>query len=415
MKSIRLDVVLLRSVATLVAVLAVTLTSWWPAASVSSAAEIPVGATLKVLAGPVEVQPALTQGFVAASDGQMLNQGDVVRTGPGGLALLTFFDGSESQLGTESTVQIERAAATPAPQIALLQTAGVTTNHVVPMPPGGSFQTDTPAATGLVRGTSYVVVVGDAAPSGAGQPAAGASPSGPRFSCGPSGDRSCATSVILLTDRDGHVGRVDVAAAGAPVALAVRLAKAGDAAASDAGQTAAAHLALAHLQALEAAANARALPDAARDTDHHAHVVAAALAGNPEAQKALETHPAPAKESDAQDERTDRLEDTGHAVRVHAHADEQHHVAPVSVPAAVTGGTSTQPNDTHASGQSSHAGQSGNPAASVPAPVAPPPAAPVSRTTPPPPAAPVPANSGGNADKSNKAEKPALPDREDKP
>src|SRR6266851_6984119 len=179
----RLDLVLVRSIATLAVVLAVTLSGWGPAAS-SSAAEMPVGATLKVLALPVEVQVAQTQTFVAAMDGQMLTQGDVVRTGSGGLALLTFFDGSESQLGAESTVHIERAEATPAPQIALLQTAGVTMNHVVPMPPGGSFQTDTPVATGLVRGTSYVVVVGDAS----------------------------ATSVILLTDRDGHVGRVDVAA-----------------------------------------------------------------------------------------------------------------------------------------------------------------------------------------------------------
>src|SRR5713101_2807871 len=182
----RLDFVLVRSIAALVVVVAVTLSGGWRAGSASpaaSAAEMPVGATLKVLVAPVEVALAQTQTFVAAMDGQMLNQGDVVRTGPGGLALLTFFDGSESQLGAESTVQIERAEATPQPQIALLQTAGVTMNHVVPMQPGGTFRTDTPVATGLVRGTSYVVVVGEAS----------------------------ATSVILLTDRDGHVGRLDVA------------------------------------------------------------------------------------------------------------------------------------------------------------------------------------------------------------
>src|SRR5438105_368260 len=217
MRFIRLDYLLLRPVATLVIVLGITLSSWWPEPNVSSAAEMPIGATLKVLALPVEVQPAQTQTFVAAIEGQMLNQGDVVRTGPGGLALLTFFDGSESQLGAESTVQIERAEATPAPQIALLQTAGVTMNHVVPMPPGGSFQTDTPVATGLVRGTSYVVVVGD----GSGSSAAPASHTG--FTCGLSADRSCATSVILLTDRDGHVGGVDVAADGSVAAAAVRL------------------------------------------------------------------------------------------------------------------------------------------------------------------------------------------------
>src|SRR5260370_16653430 len=105
---------------------------------------MPVGATLKVLVAPVEVELAQTQTFVAAMDGQMLNQGDVVRTGPGGLALLTFFDGSESQLGTESTVQIERAEATPAPQIALLQTSGVTMNHSLPMPPASPSHTPTP-------------------------------------------------------------------------------------------------------------------------------------------------------------------------------------------------------------------------------------------------------------------------------
>src|SRR5712691_3208604 len=193
MRFIRLDFVLLRSFATLVVVLAVTLSSWWPAAPVSSAAAMPIGATLKVLAVPVEIQPAQTQTFVAAFDGQMLSQGDVVRTGPGGLALLTFFDGSESQLGAESTVQIERAEATPAPQIALLQTSGVTMNHVVPMPPGGSFQTDTPVATGLVRGTSYVVVVGDAAGAGQATTSASQSSTPTGSSCGPTGDRSCAT------------------------------------------------------------------------------------------------------------------------------------------------------------------------------------------------------------------------------
>src|SRR6266851_9950769 len=335
MHFIRLDFVLLRSAVGLLAVLAVTLSSWWPEASVSSAAEMPIGATLKVLAGLVEVQPAQTQTFGAALDGQMLSQGDVVRTGPGGLALLTFFDGSESQLGAESTVQIERAEARPAPQIALLQTSGVTMNHVVPMPPGGTFQTDTPVATGLVRGTSYVVVVGEG--PGASQPS---SPVQMVLTCGPNGDRSCATSVILLTDRDGHVGRVDVAAAGSGAAAdgsaapaPVRLARAGDAAASDAGQTTAAHLAAAHLEALEAGANARQLPDAARDAEHHAHVVAAALArlttpatpnADPDERDALEPAPpvkGPAPQSGAhsaaQEELADRLEDTGRALHAH--------------------------------------------------------------------------------------------------
>ena len=337
----RLDLVLVRSIATLVVVLAVTLSGWWPAAS-SSAAEMPVGATLKVLALPVEVEVAQTQTFVTAMDGQMLGQGDVVRTGPGGLALLTFFDGSETQLGTESTVQIERAEATPAPQIALLQTAGVTMNHVVPMAPGGSFQTDTPAATGLVRGTSYVVVVGDSA---------------------------AATSVILLTDRDGHVGRVDVAAGGPSASAPVRLTRAGDAAASDGAQTSAAHVAAARLQALEAGANARAVPDAVRDAERHAHVVATALAGGnakADGQEALEPAAVP--------EPSDRFEDTGRSDR--PKTSEQRQVVPASVPVATAVSETTAKSKASLSqtGQSVQPGQSGK-SDKPTAPVAPPPPA----------------------------------------
>ena len=412
---IRLDFVLVRSMATLVVVLAITLNGWWPAGSVSSAAEMPIGATLKVVAAPVEVELAQTQTFVAGMDGQMLNQGDVVRTGTGGIALLTFFDGSESQLGAESTVQIERAEATPAPQIALLQTAGVTMNHVVPMPPGGSFQTDTPAATGLVRGTSYVVVVGDSA---------------------------AATSVILLTDRDGHVGRVDVSAGGPAASAPIRLTRAGDAAASDGAQTYGAHVAAARLRALETAANARAEADAARDAERHAHVVAAALAGlgtksggNMDGQDALEPA-APVTVPGAQSEETSWFEEPGGVGgATPSNPAEQHQVAATSVPVAGVGGASMKTGDSQQqqqsgqsgqsaqsaqsgqpaqsaqsgqSGQSEQSGQSGTsvkPAAVVPAPATPP-AAPVSRTVSTPPAVSVPTASG---DKSVKPDKPNTP------
>ena len=265
-----------RFLVSLVVAVAIGLSPWSPAVRESttvSAAEMPIGATLLVLAAPVEVQLAETDSFVAASDGQMLGLGDVVRTGPGGLALLTFFDGSESQLGAETEIQLERVDATPAPQIAFLQTAGVTMNHVVPMPPGGTFRTDTPAASGLVRGTSYVVVVGEdasAAPDDA-------TAVGPDLLCGVGRDGSCATSVILLTDRDGHVGRVDVAALGDAAGAPLQLASAGAAAASVAGQTVGAQVALPTLEALEAAANARNLPSAVREAERHARNVAAAI------------------------------------------------------------------------------------------------------------------------------------------
>jgi hypothetical protein len=79
---------------------------------------------------------------------------------------------------------VTQAEYTPAPRITLFQSAGVTVNRVVPLPPDGSFRTNTPDAIGLVRGTSYVVSVGAASER--------------------------ATSIVLLTDLDGHVGQVNV-------------------------------------------------------------------------------------------------------------------------------------------------------------------------------------------------------------
>jgi hypothetical protein len=222
-------------------------------------AATPMGATLSVLAAPVDVAPIGQGEFTAGVDGQTLAQGDAVRTGSGGIALLTFFDGSEAQLGGDSQVQIERAEANPSPQIALLQTAGVSVNHVIPMGPDGSFQTDTPAASGLVRGTSYIVIVRQGA------------------ECGVDGDDGCVASIVLLTDRSGHVGRVDVSANAAPGSV-VELANAGAAATASSHGATAAQIAPEMLEQLEAAAHERDDPAAARITEGLARGVAETLA-----------------------------------------------------------------------------------------------------------------------------------------
>jgi hypothetical protein len=240
--------------------LAAPLAPVWIGPSVATvSAASPLAATLSVLASPVEVANAGPGSFATAIDGQTLFAGDTLRTGPGGMALLTFFDGSESQLGGESQVRVERLEANPAPQIALLQTAGVSVNHVVPMPPGGSFRTETPVATGLVRGTSYIVIVA------------------PGLTCGPGGDQSCTTSMILLTDRNGHVGRVDVKALGSS-AESVQLASAGDAAAASRSTTTAARMDSAALAQLEAVAHVGGDPTASRTTEQAARAIAARLA-----------------------------------------------------------------------------------------------------------------------------------------
>src|SRR6266699_3456150 len=66
------------------------------------------GATLSVLAPPVEVASG-GGAFGAARNAQTLQVGDQVRTGVGGVALLTYFDGSETQLTPETQVQLQAA------------------------------------------------------------------------------------------------------------------------------------------------------------------------------------------------------------------------------------------------------------------------------------------------------------------
>ncbi|HYY88467.1 MAG TPA: FecR family protein, partial [Chloroflexota bacterium] len=217
--------------------------------------DFPPGATLSVLTGQVQVALGPFADYTDALDGQLVQAGDTVRTGPGGLALLTFFDGSESQLGPDSQMRIDFMEASPARRIMLFQAAGLSLNRVVPMA-GGSFQTDTSTATGLVRGTTFVVAV-DQPASEADQPT---------------------TSLVLLEDPDGHVGRVDVAAhADLPM---VELTRAGEVGVASVQTAAKARLGSPALQVLTTAARDPNDALAASQAAEHARslVVAARVA-----------------------------------------------------------------------------------------------------------------------------------------
>jgi hypothetical protein len=285
------------------------------------AADLVAGATLDIMAAPVQVSSSQAGPFVDAVSGQLLLAGDVVRTGPGGVALLTFFDGSESQLASDSQLQVQRADYNPAPRIVLFQSAGVSINRVIPLPPGGSFETDTPTAIGLVRGTSYLVnvsaptsaatpprsmvaasddqVASTASASddqGASTPTATASEDQVASTASASDDQGASTptataaddqgasavaaaqdqgasglpgadkpdvlsSIVLLTDRDGHVGHVQFNAtaiaaieSSATATTRVELLHAGDVGATVGTTALAAHLLPADLWLLEVAA-----------------------------------------------------------------------------------------------------------------------------------------------------------------
>ena len=271
--------------------LGITAASWLLPGSIPrlSAAELPSGATLTILVNPVQVASLGATDFVDALPGQSLQPGDVVRTGDTGIALLTFFDGSESQLAAGSQVQIEQADYTPAPQIALFQTSGVSINRVIPLPPGGSFRTDTPDATGLVRGTSYIVTVAHD------QDAVG-------------------TAMILLTDRDGHVGHLQVVPPVAttptekvPAEAIVHLVHAGDlgtTSVASGDRPTATHLDDTPLATLEQAAKnlhdaagARTASDQARQTLRSVAPAPAAVTPLAATPKADESDPAPTRAS----------------------------------------------------------------------------------------------------------------------
>src|SRR5438105_2887991 len=120
------------------------------------AAQIINGATLTVLAP--EVQVSLQGGALGvARDGQTLAPGDYVRTGSAGVALLTFFDGSETQLTSDTQVELDTA--TRGGPITEFQSNGTTANRVVGASRNGGFDVDSAPAAAIVRGTTFVVTV----------------------------------------------------------------------------------------------------------------------------------------------------------------------------------------------------------------------------------------------------------------
>jgi hypothetical protein len=92
----------------------------------------------------------------------MLQQGDVIRTGEGAHAVLTFFDGSVIELEPDSEIRVETLHASIAGDLLMTmqQTIGRSW-HVVSrtLTPNSKYEVRTPAATATVRGTAFLVSV----------------------------------------------------------------------------------------------------------------------------------------------------------------------------------------------------------------------------------------------------------------
>jgi hypothetical protein len=117
--------------------------------------------TLEVLDGAVAVSRDGNT-FVMGQDGDMLQEGDVIRTGDGAHAVLTFFDGSVIELEPDSEIRVETLQATSAGDLLMTmqQTIGRSW-HVVSrtLTPNSRYEVRTPAATAAVRGTAFLVTV----------------------------------------------------------------------------------------------------------------------------------------------------------------------------------------------------------------------------------------------------------------
>src|SRR5688572_14980552 len=117
--------------------------------------------TLEVLDGAVAVSRDGNT-FVMGQDGDMLQEGDVIRTGEGAHAVLTFFDGSVIELEPDSEIRVETLQATSAGDLLMTmqQTIGRSW-HVVSrtLSPNSKYEVRTPAATAAVRGTAFLVTV----------------------------------------------------------------------------------------------------------------------------------------------------------------------------------------------------------------------------------------------------------------
>lgn len=117
--------------------------------------------TLEVLDGAVAVSRD-GNSFVMGQDGDMLQEGDVIRTGEGAHAVLTFFDGSVIELEPDSEIRVETLQATSAGDLLMTmqQTIGRSW-HVVSrtLTPNSRYEVRTPAATAAVRGTAFLVTV----------------------------------------------------------------------------------------------------------------------------------------------------------------------------------------------------------------------------------------------------------------
>jgi hypothetical protein len=127
--------------------------------AVSNAKVFGATTSLTVLSGDVMVRHGNGE-FVAAVDGQVLNEGDTLRTGADARAVLTYFEGSTVTLEPDTQLTIDNAStlADGGTVVVMTQAFGRSWHVVTKLITGSSkYDVRTPASTASVRGTEFEV------------------------------------------------------------------------------------------------------------------------------------------------------------------------------------------------------------------------------------------------------------------
>ncbi|MCC6173804.1 MAG: FecR domain-containing protein [Chloroflexi bacterium] len=123
-------------------------------------AQVQEGATMTVLRGQVAVIHADGSAVQPAPSGTIVNAGDEIRTLSQTGALITFFAGTEIEMGSDTILVVERVTQQGTKvDISLKQVLGMTLNRVQTLSdPTSSYRIDAGGATAVVRGTTFVLI-----------------------------------------------------------------------------------------------------------------------------------------------------------------------------------------------------------------------------------------------------------------
>ncbi|MCC7371107.1 MAG: FecR domain-containing protein [Chloroflexi bacterium] len=125
-----------------------------------ASAQVRDGATMTVLRGQVAVIHADGTAVQPAPSGTLVKAGDEIRTLSKTGALITFFTGTEIEMGEDTILAVDRIAVDGSKvDISLKQVFGTTLNRVQSLTdPSSVYRIDAGGATAVVRGTTFLLI-----------------------------------------------------------------------------------------------------------------------------------------------------------------------------------------------------------------------------------------------------------------